>query len=110
MAETIMVEIFGGSCGSSCASCGGSCSTAGSGAEIEKEAGLLAEEVKKQYGQMVNVQYIDTDQKGLSQFPMVSRVVQAGYSFPIIAVNGKPRLAGAIDLESLRQILDEENN
>lgn len=109
MAEKFVVEIYGGSCGSMCDTCGGSCSTAGSGPEIEKEASLLAEEVKKQYGQLVEVQYIDTDQKGLSKFPMVSRVVQAGYSFPIIAVNGKPRLAGAIDLESLRQILDEEN-
>jgi len=107
--NNMLVEVFGGTCSSSCATCGGSCSTGSSGSELEGEIGRLASDLKIAYGDKVAVKYIDTDQTGLGGYPMVSRAVQAGYNFPIIAVNGRPRLAGAIDLESLKEILAEEN-
>lgn len=110
MSDMMVVEVFGGTCASSCATCGGSCSTGSSGPELEKEANRLASELKEQYGDKVDVKYVDTDQVGLSGYPMVFRVVQAGYSFPIVAVNGKPRLAGGIDFASVREILEEESN
>lgn len=109
MSDMMVVEVFGGTCASSCATCGGSCSTGSSGPELEKEASQLASDLKGQYGDKVNVKYIDTDQVGLSSYPMVSRAVQGGYTFPIIAVNGKPRLAGGIDFAPVREILEEES-
>lgn len=110
MANTIIVEVFGGTCASSCATCGGSCSTGGSGPELEKEASQLAADLKGQYGDKLEVSYIDTDQAGINSYPMISRAAQAGYTFPIIAVNGKPRLAGGLDLNLVREVIEEENH
>ncbi|HWP95683.1 MAG TPA: hypothetical protein VN426_02455 [Syntrophomonadaceae bacterium] len=108
MAEPIIVEIYGGTCASSCATCGGSCSTGSAGSEVEKEVKLISQEVEKLYGQQVTVNYVDTDVLGLSKFPLISRAIQGGYSFPIIAMNGRPRLAGGIDLATIKEILDQE--
>lgn len=108
MAESTIVEVYGGTCGSSCATCGGSCSTGGAGPEVEEEVNLISQEIEKLYGQQVKVNYVDTDNLGLSKFPLVSRVIQGGYAFPIIAINGRPRLAGGIDLASIKEILDQE--
>lgn len=108
MSEMTVVEVFGGTCTGSCDTCGGSCSTGGSGPEMEKEADQLANELKGQYGDKVRVQYIDTDQVGLGGYPMVLRAIQSGYNFPIVAVNGKPRLAGGLDFDSVREVLEEE--
>jgi len=30
-----------------------------------------------------------------------------GYNFPITAINGKPRLAGGIDIDQIKNLLDE---
>ncbi|MEN6350709.1 MAG: hypothetical protein ABFD08_15105 [Syntrophomonas sp.] len=110
MDNTIIIEVFGGTCASSCATCGGSCSTGGSGPQLEKEANQLAVDLKGQYGDKVEVRYIDTDQVGIAKYPMVSRAAKAGYTFPIVAVNGKPRLAGGLDLSSVREVLKEETH
>lgn len=107
MDNAIIVEVFGGTCASSCATCQGSCSTGGTGPEVEKEANQLAADLKSQYGDKVEVRYIDTDQEGITRYPMVSRAAQAGYNFPMLAVKGKPRLAGGIDLASVREVLEE---
>ncbi len=109
MRETLLIEVFGGTCSSSCATCGGSCSIGSSGPELKREADRLASDLKSQYGDKVDVKYIDTDQVGLGSYPMLSRALQAGYNFPVIALNGKPRLAGGIDLDSVKEILEEES-
>lgn len=108
MSDIMLIEVFGGTCISSCDTCSGNCSTGSSGPQLEKEAELLAFKLKEQYGDKVEVNYIDTDQVGLNGFPMVSQAVRAGYSFPMVAVNGKPRLAGGIDFASVQEILAEE--
>ena len=59
------------------------------------------------HGEKVEVKYIDTDQTGLKSYPSVAKVIIMGYSFPVIAVNGEPRMAGGIDAEAIRTILDE---
>ncbi|MEQ8175255.1 MAG: hypothetical protein ABRQ26_09325 [Syntrophomonadaceae bacterium] len=110
MDNTIKVEVFGGTCANSCATCGGSCGTGGSGPELEKEADQLAADLHGQYGDKVEVRYIDTERVGLANYPLVSRTLQAGYNFPMVAVNGKPRLAGGIDLKSVREVLEELMN
>lgn len=35
------------------------------------------------------------------------RVIQMGYSFPIVAVNGNPRFAGGIDFEVIQKLIKE---
>jgi hypothetical protein len=108
MSDLMLIEVFGGTCVSSCDTCAGSCSTGSSGTRLEKEVELLEFKLKEQYGDKVEVKYVDTDQVGLNVFPMVARAVRAGYTFPIIAVNGDPRLAGGIDFAAVHQLLEEE--
>jgi len=35
-------------------------------------------------------------------------VIDAGYSFPFTFVNGEPRLAGDVDFEDIKDIIEEE--
>jgi len=55
----------------------------------------------------VQVDYIDTAQTPLSSFPLISHVVQMGYSFPITAIDGQPRMAGGVDIDHVKKLLDE---
>lgn len=59
------------------------------------------------YGETVEVDYIDTTNRDLNSFPLISRVVQMGYSFPIIAINGQPRMAGGLDVNQIKRLLNE---
>lgn len=109
MAEKILVEVYGGtnvSCGCSCTSCGPGVSC-GPSTPMNELVDRLAGELNKSYGDKVEVKYIDTDQSGLAEYPMILKVIKAGYPFPITSINGLPRLAGAINLDSIKQLLEE---
>lgn len=67
----------------------------------------LRDELLQAYGKKVEVDYINTSSEPLNSFPLISRVVQMGYSFPIIAINGQPRMAGGIDVNQVKNLLDE---
>ena len=58
------------------------------------------------YGAKVKVAFIDTKTTGLKDYPSIAQVAQMGYPFPVVAVNGKPRLAGGIDIAALQAIID----
>ncbi|MGE5423556.1 MAG: hypothetical protein ACM3QW_09850 [Ignavibacteriales bacterium] len=53
------------------------------------------------------VKYIDSQKAGLKEYPLVAKVTQMGYGFPIVAVNGEPRLAGAVDIGQIKEIISE---
>ncbi|ADI02932.1 hypothetical protein [Syntrophothermus lipocalidus] len=108
--EKVLVEVFDGKavaigCGCS-APCG---SDEGCGADISwKEATeKLACDLSRTYGEKVEVKYVDTREKGIKAYPMIQRLAEVGYPFPIISIGGKPRLAGAIDVEQIQSMLDE---
>ena len=65
----------------------------------------LAQDLDKQYGDKVQVTYIDIEQKGLGAYPVIAQVMQMGYPLPIITINGEPRLAGGIDFGQIETIL-----
>lgn len=67
----------------------------------------LERKLKEIYGKIITVRYIDTEKAGLKSYPLVERVVQMGYGFPIVSVNGQPRFAGAIDLEQIQDVIKE---
>jgi len=67
----------------------------------------LAKTLNQRYGNKVEVKYFDTDKKGLGAYPMVANVVRMGYAFPLVFINGEPRLAGGIDLEQIQNLLDK---
>lgn len=108
MDDLIVVEVFGGTCVSSCDTCAGGCIVGSSGPRLEQEVQLLKHGLENHYGSRVKVEYIDTDQTGLKDYPNVARAVRAGHNFPIIAIMGRPRLAGGIDIAMIREILEED--
>ena len=71
----------------------------------------MTDELKQQldaiFGKRVNVEFIDTKNGGLKDHPGVSRVVQMGYSFPIVTIDGQPRFAGGIDVNAIQSVIKE---
>lgn len=63
--------------------------------------------LKESYAEKIEVKYINTEKTGFTDYPLIARVAQMGYPFPIIAVNGQPKLAGVIDAQSVREIIEE---
>lgn len=59
------------------------------------------------YGNRVEVRYFDTDLKAPGAYPLIANLIQMGYTFPLIFINGEHRLAGGIDFEKIQDILDE---
>lgn len=55
----------------------------------------------------MSIEFVDTDGAKLSSYPEVEKVIRAGYSFPVTVINGSPRLAGSISVESVIEIITE---
>ncbi|NLX88746.1 MAG: hypothetical protein GXZ09_04965 [Syntrophomonadaceae bacterium] len=108
--EKIIIEILAGSAGGicSCEGCavGGCCGTADYSAITKR----VAEELQKQYGDRVEVKYIDIDESGLDDYPKLRNILSVGYKLPITVINGKPRLAGGVSLEHIRKLIEEVTN
>lgn len=103
--DKIIIEVFDGVQMSGCSGCSG-CSAAGIGVKAATEQ--IASKIKNMYhGQDIEIIYIDTAETGLTNYPAVRQAVNRGYSFPIISLNGVPRLAGAINLEDIKELIDE---
>ncbi len=108
--EKLLVEVFDGRTIAAGCGCSAPCGIdGGCGPEVSwKEATeKLAEELGRTYGEKVEVRYVDTREKGIKAYPMIQRLAEVGYPFPIISIGGKPRLAGAIDVEQIQSMLDE---
>jgi len=104
--DKIVVEIYNGTyskCESGCSTCG----TAGCGATtVEEEFEGLRQELKKTFGDSVEVKYFDTDVTGMDEKGYCRQIIEAGYKFPVTVINGQPRIAGAINVPLIREYLD----
>ncbi len=67
----------------------------------------MADELKKGFGDQVEVKYIDVDKEGLDKYPIMNRVLQMGYPYPITLINGEPKFAGGIMLSEVKQSIDD---
>lgn len=67
----------------------------------------MAKELKNQYGDQVEVKYVDVDKTGLKDYPIMNRVLQMGYPYPITLINGDPKFAGGLMIAEVKQIIDE---
>lgn len=67
----------------------------------------MAKELKNQYGNHVEVKYVDVDKTGLKDYPIMNRVLQMGYPYPITLINGDPKFAGGLMIAEVKQIIDE---
>lgn len=67
----------------------------------------MSEDLKQTYGDKVEVKYIDVDQAGLADYPVMNQVLQMGYPYPITLINGQPKFAGGIMTQEVKQVIDE---
>ncbi|MGE5390851.1 MAG: hypothetical protein ACM3PE_07275 [Deltaproteobacteria bacterium] len=74
---------------------------------MQEIADRLTGELKAAYGDKVEVKYIDADKNGLADYPLVSRVLQMGYPYPITLINGEPKFAGGIMAPDIKSNIDE---
>lgn len=102
---TIKIEVYGGinKAGGGC-SCGCSgCTPADARVEFETVRVALVEK----FGPgTLEFEFIDTGEN-LTNYPQVQQIIQAGYSFPVIVVDGNPRLAGGMPMDAMMQIISE---
>jgi len=74
---------------------------------LQEIADKLTGDLKEAYGDKVEVKYIDADKTGLANYPLVSRVLQMGYPYPITVINGEPKFAGGIMAPDIKTNIDE---
>jgi hypothetical protein len=67
----------------------------------------LAADLEETFGQQVVVRFVDADKTGLNDYPLVNRVLQMGYPFPITVINGEPKFAGGIMAPELKKSIEE---
>lgn len=81
--------------------------------DFKKETDELALRLKEKYGNIIEIKYVDIDEVGLDEYPIMNKVLQMGYPFPITLINGDPRFAGGIMEteidDSIQAILEEIN-
>ncbi len=103
--NTIKIEVYGGiNTGGGGCSCGcSSCTPADARTEFE----AVQEALVKKYGEgVLDFEFIDTG-INIQNYPQVQQIIQAGYSFPVIVVDGNPRLAGGMPIDAMIQIISE---
>jgi len=109
--QIIMVEVLQGTqivsggwnCNSDCASAA-SCGTTTNYEDMTNE---MANDLRKQFGDQVEIKYIDVDKEGLDKYPIMNRVLQMGYPYPITLINGEPKFAGGIMISEVKQTIEE---
>lgn len=106
--EKILVEVYDGIAGgcSSCAGCSaqGDCGPAISPAEATTE---LAKELSQSFGAGVEVQFIDTKDQGIQEYAQLWPLLRNGYQFPFVFIGGRPRMAGGIHIEKIKEFIGE---
>lgn len=104
--DTTKIEIYagvntdGGGCSCGCTSC--------KPADVKAEYQAMERALLERFGaETLCLEYIDTGGINLARFPEVEKVIRAGYPFPVILVNGSPRLAGGISAEAISEIVSQ---
>jgi disulfide oxidoreductase YuzD len=67
----------------------------------------MATDLKTKFGDQVDVKYVDVDKEGLGNYPIMDRVLQMGYPYPITLINGEPKFAGGIMIAEVKQSIEE---
>jgi len=71
------------------------------------ETQKLAGELGASFGDKVEVKYVDVDKVGLDKYPVLGRVLQMGYPYPITLINGQPKFAGGILGDDIKASIKE---
>jgi len=106
----VLVEIVNGTspAGGGCAGCAsaGCCGTTPE-EEFRTISDQLADDLQQSFGEKVDIKYVNADETGLDEYPLVSRVLQMGYPYPITVINGEPKFAGGIMTDDVKTAIEE---
>lgn len=108
--QHILVEVLQGQMVSGGWNCSSDCASAascGTTTNYEDMINEMANDFKKEYGDQVQVKYVDVEKDGLDKYPIMNRVLQMGYPYPITLINGEPKFAGGIMISEVKQIIEE---
>lgn len=85
------------------------CSSAASCGSVDyaDQTEKLADNLKAEFGDKVQVKFVDVEQTSLKDYPVVNQVLQMGYPYPITLINGEPKFAGGIMLPEIKSIINE---
>ena len=75
--------------------------------DIEAEVVKLAEELKESFGDLVELKYVDADKEGLDNYPIMQKVLQMGYPYPVTLLNGEPKFAGGVIAGDIKNSIEE---
>jgi disulfide oxidoreductase YuzD len=105
----VLVEVLHGSHNPAGGGCEGCASAANCSSNIDYsiQTEKLSADLKGEYGDKVQVNYIDVDKTSLKDYPMVDQVLQMGYPYPITLINGEPKFAGGILLPEIKSVIDK---
>jgi disulfide oxidoreductase YuzD len=67
----------------------------------------MTDELKKVYGDKVEVKYVDVDKVGLANYPIMDQVLQMGYPYPVTLIDGQPKFAGGIMSTEVKELIEE---
>ncbi|MEQ8174059.1 MAG: hypothetical protein ABRQ26_03235 [Syntrophomonadaceae bacterium] len=79
----------------------------GSANDWEQETQKLSGELTASFGDKVEVKFVDVDKEGLDKYPVIGRVLQMGYPYPITLINGQPKFAGGILSDDIKTSINE---
>ncbi len=110
--KSILVEVLQGTQVNTggCSCCSGGCSSeesCGSAMDFADLTTKMTDELKQVYGDKVEVKYVDVDQVGLDNYPVMKQVLQMGYPYPVTLINGQPKFAGGIMTTEVKQLIEE---
>lgn len=104
----VLVEVLYGSHNPAGGGWAGCASAASCGSnDYADQTEKLAQNLKEEFGDQVQVNYVDVEKTSLKDYPVVNQVLQMGYPYPITLINGEPKFAGGIMLPEIKSMIDE---
>lgn len=74
--------------------------------EVKNDYDSLVERIRDEYTEdLVEVRMVDTKGRKKADYPIISKLVDHGYLFPILVINDKPRMAGGISINAAMEII-----
>lgn len=67
----------------------------------------MSGELTASFGDKVEVKFVDVDREGLDKYPVIGRVLQMGYPYPITLINGQPKFAGGIMSDDIKTSIND---
>ena len=108
--DIVLIEIVNGTQmagGWACDGCNPADGGCGPTTDFEQEAKILESQLKEEYGDIVQVKYVDVDQVGIENYLVVQEVLHLGYRYPITLINNQPKIAGGIMKNEIRDSINE---